>query len=231
MGHLKILVTKRNEFGRGSANRLRAAGKVPAVVYGHSGTTALTVDEKELQLMLKQKGHSAALVDVSIDGEGALLSDIADIQRDPVTDRFLHIDFHEVLQTEKMTTTVPLEFFGESVGVKNNGGVLDIARHEITVRCLPADLPAVIRIDIGNLNIDDIIHLGNLQLPPGVELIGEHSTPVVSCKSVAVDSEKGETKAAEGAKAEDEAAKATATKQEATKSSAAKQETAKPAHA
>ncbi|MDR1595813.1 MAG: 50S ribosomal protein L25 [Puniceicoccales bacterium] len=206
MAHLKLLVTKRSEFGRGSMKRLRTSGSVPAVVYGHSGTTALTVNEKELRTMLKQKGHLAALVDISIDGGITLLSDIADIQKNPVTDELLHVDFHEVLQTEKMTTVVPLEFFGESVGVKNNGGVLDIARHDVSVRCLPADLPAVIRVDIGGLDIDDIIHLSNLQVPAGVELIGDPSTPVVSCISVTVGVESGVAvggaKAEEGVKAE-----------------------------
>ncbi|MDR1433373.1 MAG: 50S ribosomal protein L25 [Puniceicoccales bacterium] len=190
MNHLKLLVGKRNEFGRGSMKRLRASGRVPAVVYGHSGTTPLQIEEKELKNLLKQKGHSAALVDVDIDGETTLLSDIADIQRDPISDKFLHIDFHEVLQTERMTTAVPLEFFGESVGVKTNGGVLDVARHEVTVRCFPVDLPPMIRIDIGGLDIGDIIHLSDLPIPSSVELIGDHSMPVVSCKSVAAEAEK-----------------------------------------
>lgn len=221
MNHLKLLVGKRSEFGRGAMKRLRASGKVPAVVYGHSGTTPLEVGEKELKNLLKQKGHSAALVDISIDGETALLSDIADIQRDPICDRFLHIDFHEVLQTEKMTTTVPLEFFGESVGVKTNGGVLDVARHEVHVRCFPADLPSLIHVDINGLDVGDIIHLGDLSVPPGVELIGDHATPVVSCKSVAVEADKVEEVKAEETKADGQAAKVEADKPEATKSAQA----------
>jgi large subunit ribosomal protein L25 len=145
--------------------------------------------EKELRDLLKKKGHSASLVDISIDGHVTLLSDIADIQRDPVTDRLLHVDFHEVSQTEKMTTAVPLEFFGESVGVKNGGGVLDIARHEINVKCLPADLPSSIRIDVSALDIGNVIHLGDVQVPAGVELVGDHVAPVVSCSSAAVNAE------------------------------------------
>ena len=184
MKRLKLSVIKRSEFGRGSVRRLRSSGKVPAVVYGHSGTTPLVVGERDLRDLLKQRGHSASLVDISMDGGTTLLSDIADIQRDPVTDKFLRVDFHEVSQTEKMTTVVPLEFFGESIGVKNGGGVLDIARHEISVRCLPADLPSLVRIDVSALDIGNIIHLSDVSIPPEVELVGDHSSPVVSCNAV-----------------------------------------------
>ncbi|MDR1413446.1 MAG: 50S ribosomal protein L25 [Puniceicoccales bacterium] len=216
MNHLKLSVAKRTEFGRGMMKRLRKSGNVPAIVYGHSGSTSLTVRDKDLRDLLKKKGQSAALVDISIDGKETLLSDIADIQRDPVTDAFLHVDFHEVLQTEKMTTIVPLKFSGEPVGVKVKGGILDIARHEVSVRCFPADLPALIGVDIGALDIGDIIHLGNLQIPQGVELLGDHATPVVSCRTVAADSGSTETAAAEGGT--DQVAKAES-KEEAGKSS------------
>ncbi|MDR1173738.1 MAG: 50S ribosomal protein L25, partial [Puniceicoccales bacterium] len=185
--HLKLLVAKRNEFGRGSMKRLRASGKVPAVVYGHLGTTALAVDEKELKALLKEKGHSASLIDIEIKGDAVHLSDIADIQRDPVTDKFLHIDFHEVSQSEKMTTVVPLEFSGEAIGVKQNGGILDIARHEVTVRCLPADLPSSVHVDVSNLAIGTIVHLSDLAVPSGVELIGDQASPIVSCNAVIVE--------------------------------------------
>ncbi|MDR2603292.1 MAG: 50S ribosomal protein L25 [Puniceicoccales bacterium] len=189
MKHLRLLVTKRNEFGRGSMKRLRASGKVPAVVYGHLGTMALTVDEKELKALLKEKGHSASLIDIEIKGDTIHLSDIADIQRDPVTDKFLHIDFHEVSQSEKMTTVVPLEFFGEAIGVKQNGGILDITRHEVTVRCLPADLPSSIRVDVNTLDIGAIVHLSDLVVPNGVELIGDQASPIVSCNAVVAEEE------------------------------------------
>jgi large subunit ribosomal protein L25 len=198
--------------------QLRKSGNVPAIVYGHSGTTPLTVSDRDLRDLLRKKGQSAALVDISIDGKETLLSDIADIQRDPVTDKFLHVDFHEVLQTEKMTTIVPLKFFGESIGVKIRGGILDIARHEVSVRCFPADLPALISVDISALEIGDIIHLGNLQSPQGVELLGDHSTPVVSCKAIAAEAESTEAATAEGGETE-QAAKVETEKEEAGKAS------------
>ncbi|MDR3144183.1 MAG: 50S ribosomal protein L25 [Puniceicoccales bacterium] len=208
MKRLKLSVVKRNEFGRCAMRRLRGSGMVPAVIYGHSGTTPLTVNEKDLKELLKAKGHSASLVDVDVSGEATLLSDIADIQRDPISDKFLHVDFHEVSQTEKMTTVVPLDFFGEAIGVKNSGGALDIARHEVTVRCLPADLPASIRVDVGPLDIGDIVHIGGLTIPHGVELVGDPATPVVSCNAIAAETEESAKVATEAEpKAADAAAK------------------------
>lgn len=185
MKHLTLSAAVRKTSGRGSSNRLRASGMVPSVIYGPSGTTSLVVNEKELQGLLLKKGHSAVLVDVQISGKGNMLSDIADIQRDPLTDKVLHIDFHEVSQKEKMTTIVPIEFVGESIGVKNNGGILDMARHEITIKCLPANLPSSIKVDVSGLDVGSIVHFSDLELPDGVEVVGDPETPVVSCKNIA----------------------------------------------
>jgi len=132
-------------------------------------------------------------VNVETEGKTALLSDIADIQRDPVADKFLHVDFHEVSQTEKMATLVPLEFFGESIGVKNSGEVFDMARHEVSVRCLPADLPSSIRVDISGLDVGNIIHISDLGIPSGVEIIGDPATPVISCNTIAEETVEAET--------------------------------------
>jgi large subunit ribosomal protein L25 len=110
-------------------------------------------------------------VNVETEGETALLSDIADIRRDPVADKFLHVYFHEVSQIEKMATLVPLEFFGESIGVKNSGEIFDMVRHEASVRCLPADLLSSIRVDISGFDVGNVIHISDLGIPNGVEII------------------------------------------------------------
>lgn len=189
MKHLTLSAAVRETSGRGSSNRLRASGMVPSVIYGPSGTTSLMINEKELQGLLLKKGHSAVLVEVQIKDKGKMLSDIADIQRDPLTDKVLHIDFHEVSQKEKMTTIVPIEFVGESIGVKNNGGILDMTRHEITIKCLPVDLPSSIKVDVTTLDVGSVVHFSDLALPNGVEVIGDPDTPVVSCKNVSDDKE------------------------------------------
>ena len=96
MKQLELSVEKRPEVGRQCVRKLRREGRVPAVIYGKSGTQPLSFDEREFRTLLKEKGHDASLVNIKVAGEGSVLSTIADMQRDPVSDRFLHVDFHEV---------------------------------------------------------------------------------------------------------------------------------------
>ncbi len=189
MKQLKLSVEKRTKTGRQYIRKLRCAGRIPAVVYGKSGTQSLSLDEKDFRSLLREKGQSASLISIEFpeNKEESILSTIADMQRDPITDRFLHVDFHEVSRTEKMTTAVPVEFIGESVGVRDFGGVLDIAKHELIIRCLPADLPESIKVDISKLQVGDIIHVENLPHLDGVEFVDNVNVAVVSCKNVEED--------------------------------------------
>jgi hypothetical protein len=146
-------------------------------------------------------------VNVEIEGKTALLSDIADIQRDPVTDKFLHVDFHEVSQTEKMATFVPLEFFGESISAKNSREVFDMARYEVSVRSLPTDSLSSIRVDISGLDVGNMIHISDLGIPSGVEIMADPATPVVSCNTIAEETVEAETVREEAPVAEETTAK------------------------
>lgn len=198
MKQLKLSVEKRSETGRQCVCKLRKNGRVPAVVYGKSGTQSLSLNEKEFRMLLREKGQSASLVSIEINGGGSILSTIADMQKDPITDRFLHVDFHEVSQTEKMTTSVPVEFVGESVGVRDFGGVLDISKHELNIRCLPTNLPGSVKVDISGLKVGDIIHVGGLQSIAGVEFIDAADIVVVSCKSVEAETRQAISEGKEG---------------------------------
>jgi large subunit ribosomal protein L25 len=137
------------------------------------------------------------LVNVEIKGNTVHLSDIAAIQRDLVTDKFLHADFHEVSQSEKMTIAVLLEFFGEAIGVKQNGGVLYIVRHEVTITSLPADLPSSIRVDVSDLGVGAVMDFSDLVVPGGIEWVGNYASPIVSCNSIAAEEKAKEVVSAE----------------------------------
>jgi large subunit ribosomal protein L25 len=103
------------------------------------------------------------------------------VQRDPMTDRFLHVDLHEVKADEKMEINIPVHMSGESTGVKNEAGVLEVASHTLRIRCLPKDLPAFIDVDVTELHVGQTIHISELKLVAGVAFLGDKNQPVVSC--------------------------------------------------
>jgi large subunit ribosomal protein L25 len=92
----------------------------------------------------------------------------------------LHVDFHEVSETEKVTIMVPLETVGEAAGVKTGGGVLEHVLFKIKVRGLPKDLPEFVSVDVSHLKIGEAVHLGEIKMPPGVDLVGDKQIPVIA---------------------------------------------------
>src|SRR6185295_6268782 len=102
------------------------------------------------------------------------------VQHHALSGSVLHIDFHEIAATEKVTIMVPVEPTGEAVGVKTGGGVLEHVRHKLKVRCLPKDLPEAILVDVSALEIGKAIHIGDIKPPAGVEILGEKHISVLA---------------------------------------------------
>ncbi|MCZ8523707.1 MULTISPECIES: 50S ribosomal protein L25 [Paenibacillus] len=153
---------------KGERNQLRAQGKVPGVVYGKKVTqTSIAIDQKELIALLKTNPH--AIIDMELPQFGKQPVMINEIQRDQLSRKVLHVDFHQINMDEPVTTTVRIEFTGEPQGV-SEGGILQIQRHEIEIRCLPRDIPASLEIDISALNVGENKVVSELQLPEGIEL-------------------------------------------------------------
>src|SRR5690606_22908083 len=137
MKQLKLNVQSRNESGRGPARRLRASGSIPAVLYGkHTEPASLAVEKKEIDRLLKEAAGTTALVQLSRDGGKPVLSLLQEMQRNPVTDQILHIDFQEVSTREEMLTHVNIQLVGEAYGVKNQNGTLDFVSYTVDIRCL-----------------------------------------------------------------------------------------------
>jgi large subunit ribosomal protein L25 len=109
------------------------------------------------------------------------LSFLQEIQRDPITDRYLHVDLHEVKPDETFEIRVPVRVTGESFGVKNQSGVLEIASHMLRVRCLPSDLPEAIEIDVTPLKVGETVKVGELKPVSGVTFLDDKGQPVVAC--------------------------------------------------
>lgn len=176
----QLKVQKRQQTGSAAVRRLRKSGVIPGVIYGKSGTESIQVNEPEFRILMRSIAGSAALVEVSDDAGFRHLSVIENIQRDPVTDNFLHVDFHEIATNELMTVTAPIHLKGESEGVKSENGVLEFLMHHIDIKCLPKDLPDYVIVDISGLKLNEALHLKDLPKLEGVTYIGDPEQLIVA---------------------------------------------------
>jgi large subunit ribosomal protein L25 len=119
-------------------------------------------------------------LEVKEDGRAKRLALVKEVQHHPVTGKLVHVDFHEIAENEKVAIMVPVETEGEAVGVKTDGGVLEHVLFKIKVLGLPKDLPEVITVNVSHLKIGEAIHLGEIQPPPGTEIIGDKQIPVIA---------------------------------------------------
>jgi large subunit ribosomal protein L25 len=202
MKQFKLTVQPREGAGRGVSRRLRASGKIPAVIYGKlNEPRSLAVDGPEFTRLVKQIAGTAAIIEIEQGSEAPRLSVIQEVQRDPMTDKVLHIDLHEISATEKMSLDINVHLVGESYGVKNESGTLDIVSHQVTIRCLPQDLPEFIEVDVTELRLGQTIHIKELKALPGVEFLDDADQPVVSCVAEAAPAEEPTPAAAAAAAA------------------------------
>jgi large subunit ribosomal protein L25 len=176
---LKLKAEKREESGKGPARKLRAAGRIPAVLYGHDmDPVPLSVDAKELFHVLHGSAGSNVLVDLEVDGAGHLALP-REIQRDVVRARYIHIDFLAVRRDEKVSVSVPVLVVGESPGVKA-GGVLEHHLWELAVECLPGDVPEGLEVDVSRLQVGDSLRVEDLVPPGGVTILTPLDDAVLS---------------------------------------------------
>ncbi len=173
----------RTESGRIGVRKLRATGRVPAVIYGRkTAPRNIEVDAKELKHLIHGTASENIVVDLSIENDTnkSRLAVVQEVQHNPISGIVLHVDFHEVDETEPVEIMVPLETIGEAIGVKTGGGMLEHVMFKVKVKALPRDLPEMIVIDVTELSVGQAIHLGEIKAPKGVEILGESSQPVVS---------------------------------------------------
>ncbi len=199
MKSVPLNATSRLLGRRAGSKKLRAEGRIPAVIYGgQSKPQNLEVSAKEFDDLLHHSASENILVDVAIKGDTRpkRLALLQEVQHHPLTRGVVHVDLHEVSETEKITVMVPVETTGESVGVKNNGGVLGHILFKLKVRALPKDLPEQILIDVSHLEINRAIHIGEIIAPAGVEILGDKHLPVVSVAPPRAEEEVAATDAA-----------------------------------
>ena len=189
MKQIKLEVNSRDEVGRGPSRRLRVSGNIPAVIYGKSGCRHLAIERKNFNVLWKQVSGIATLIEVHEDGRDAVWSIIKEVQRNAVTDEFLHIDFHEIERGKPMQANVSVILIGEAVGVKTEDGLIQMQNYDVEVRCLPRHLPEIIEIDVSGLHIGQSIHVGELKALEGVEFIDNADKLIVACVGKVVEEE------------------------------------------
>jgi large subunit ribosomal protein L25 len=160
----------RTETGKGVARKLRFAGKVPGVIYGHGREPqALTIDAREFGRLADRVRITSTVIELAVGGKTARTL-VRELQRDPIKRTILHVDFQELVAGEKVNVTVPLRFVGTPEGVKTGGGILEEIIHSIHVECDPANIPDHLDVDVTHLTIGHSIHVSDLRLPEGVEI-------------------------------------------------------------
>jgi large subunit ribosomal protein L25 len=158
---------KREGRGKNEANRLRASGRIPAVVYGarREGEapegTSIAVDPKSMLRILHSESGANTLITLKVEGSESRVM-VKEYQLDPVTHQLLHADFYQLAMDKAITVTVPVVLKGESRGVKQQGGLLDFVTREIQVQCLPTDIPEHIDIDVAEMMLNQAIRVRDL---------------------------------------------------------------------
>ena len=180
METVNLSAKTRTETGTRAVKRLRAAGKIPAVVYGREFGDALPIEIDARELRAAMSGHSShSIVNLTIEGRGTTSVLMHDRQLDVETKKLVHLDLHAVNLNEEVDATVNVVAVGTAAGVKN-GGILDLASREIEVRALPVNVPDHIEIDVRALEIGQALHASDLTLPSGVTLVTDPGDIIVS---------------------------------------------------
>lgn len=186
MSEFTMNAVERKDVGKGASRRLRHADLVPGIIYGgEAAPQQITVEGRIVRKSLEAEAFYSTIVTVVVDGT-AQQAILKDVQRHPASGAAMHMDFLRVSENQEITTTVPLHFTNEetSLGVKA-GGVAVHNLQEVEVRCLPADLPEFIEVDMAKVELGHSLHLSNLVVPKGVTLtqlaLGEdHDLPIAS---------------------------------------------------
>src|SRR4051812_20679381 len=172
--------TSRESFGKNEARRTRAAGRVPAVLYGSSGrgsgddgksATPISVEPKALLRILHSESGANTLISLKLAGAKDAQVLVKEYQLDPVTHQILHADFYRIAMDRVLRVTVPVTVKGEAPGVKQQSGILEFVHRIVEVECLPADIPEHIEVNVGDLMLHQGIRIRDVPVNPKVKLV------------------------------------------------------------
>ena len=212
MATVALKAQSRKETGKGVARSLRRQSQIPAVFYGREvEPVPLALDVREVERLISSAAGENVLIDLKIDNDGSAQSHramIKEIQVDPVKQTILHVDFYAISMDKKISLEVPITLIGDAAGV-SEGGILQQVGRTIEVSCLPDQIPDAVEVDVSNLDIGDSLHVSDLQVPGGIEILAEErltiATVVPPVKEEEIEPEMPELEEEEGEEVEEAA--------------------------
>ena len=176
-----IRATAREGRGKNDSRRARRNGQVPVTIYGGAGeAVAALAPLSELAAILRSDTGRNTIFTVDIEGVEATEVMFADRQIDPVRSRLVHADFKRLVKGEKIEATVPLRLIGEPFGVREEAGMLEQLVREVEIRCQPRDIPEHIDVDVSNLKVHDVLHVSDIPVAEGIEILEEPDTAIAT---------------------------------------------------
>lgn len=169
---IRVSAKTREGRGKNDARRARREGMVPVSVYGgEGGSVAALAPLRELAAILRSESGRNTIFTLEIEGVGASEVMFHERQIDPVRGRLIHADLTRLVKGQKIEVTVPLHLVGEPAGVRDEEGVLEQIIREIEIRCEPREIPDVINVDVSNLGVHDVLHISDIQVAEGIEIL------------------------------------------------------------
>ena len=189
MATAQLSASPRTTVGKGAARTLRSAGQIPAVIYGHAREPqSLAIPTREFEKLLERVSAESTVIELTLDG-GVARTLIREIQRHPFKKQILHIDFQELVAGEKVSVNVPIVLTGTPEGVRLSGGILSQVMSELSVRVDPVNIPRRIEADVTNVAIGHSLHVSDLKVPEGVEVLDDAESTVAVVSAPKVEAE------------------------------------------
>ena len=181
MATAQLSAAVRTVAGKGTARKLRAAGDVPAIIYGHGREPqSLAINAHILTRLLEKISYTTTVIELDVNGKMARTL-IRELQRHPVKRNILHVDFQELVAGEKVTVRVPLKFVGTPEGVRTGGGILDETIRELHISVDPVDIPNHIDVDVSALQVGKSLHVRDVVVPAGITVLDDMAGTICVC--------------------------------------------------
>jgi len=193
MATIQLDSKKRTTIGKGSARKLRSMGRLPVILYGPEiSPMMLSLDYKQLQKILRGRSAESIIFDLRVDSNGKNNSKrvmIKEIQKDPVTRDYLHVDFYEISMEKELEVDIPVYLVNTPIGV-SEGGILEHIRRELKISCMPKNLIDKIEIDVSGLDIGQSLHIEDISFPPGLKSIEDGNLTIATVVAPTIEEEK-----------------------------------------